>query len=131
HALHLAHLAHRGREVHASLLKRAAFRRRRRSANLRYRAPRWANRRRREGWLPPSLVSRIGTVLTWARRYQRLAPLCRIEIERVRFDTQLLQDPAITGLTYQQGTLAGWEVRAYLLEKWNRRCAYCGASAHV
>ena len=39
-----------------------------------------------------------------------------------------MQDPAIAGLDYQQGTLAGWEVRAYLLEKWNRRCAYCGAT---
>jgi 5-methylcytosine-specific restriction endonuclease McrA len=128
HALHLAHLAHRGTEVHAALVKRAAYRRRRRSANLRYRAPRWANRRRKPGWLPPSLVSRVGNVLTWARRYQRLAHLSRIEVERVRFDTQLLQNPAIAGLEYQQGTLAGWEVRAYLLEKWQRRCAYCGVT---
>ena len=128
HALHLAHLAHRGTEVHAALVKRAAYRRRRRSAILRYRAPRWANRRRKMGWLPPSILSRVGNVLTWAQRYQRLVPLCRIEIERVRFDTQLLQDPAISGLDYQQGTLAGWEIRAYLLDKWNRRCAYCGAT---
>jgi hypothetical protein len=28
---------------------------------------------------------------------------------------------------YQQGTLAGYEVREYLLEKWGRRCAYCDA----
>jgi len=27
---------------------------------------------------------------------------------------------------YQQGTLFGYEVREYLLEKWGRRCAYCG-----
>jgi hypothetical protein len=27
---------------------------------------------------------------------------------------------------YQQGELAGYEVREYLLEKWQRRCAYCG-----
>ncbi|HEY7358394.1 MAG TPA: HNH endonuclease, partial [Ktedonobacterales bacterium] len=26
---------------------------------------------------------------------------------------------------YQRGTLTGWEIRAYLLEKWQRRCAYC------
>ena len=55
-------------------------------------------------------------------------PLCRIEIERVRFDTQLLQNPTMVGLDYQQGTLAGREVRTYLLDKWARRCAYCGAT---
>ena len=27
---------------------------------------------------------------------------------------------------YQQGELAGYEVREYLLEKWGRKCAYCG-----
>ena len=31
-------------------------------------------------------------------------------------------------MEYQQGTLAGYEVREYLLAKWGRTCAYCGAS---
>jgi len=31
---------------------------------------------------------------------------------------------------YQQGELAGYEVREYLLEKWGRKCAYCDAE-HV
>ena len=32
----------------------------------------------------------------------------------------------MSGILYQQGTLAGYEVREYLLEKWNRACTYCG-----
>jgi hypothetical protein len=44
----------------------------------------------------------------------------------VRFDMQLLENPEISGLEYQRGTLAGYELREYLLEKWERRCAYCG-----
>ena len=36
-----------------------------------------------------------------------------------------LQNPQISGVAYQQGTLAGYEVREYLLEQWGRRCAYC------
>ena len=28
--------------------------------------------------------------------------------------------------SYQQGTLQGYDVREYLLEKWKRKCAYCG-----
>ena len=130
HALHLAELIHRGEEVRERLRKRAGYRRRRRGANLRYRAPRWSNRRRKPGWLPPSLQSRIGNVLTWARRYQRWIPISRIEVERVKFDIALLQQPELTGVEYQRGELFGWEVRSYLLEKFGRRCAYCRIS-HV
>ena len=55
HALHLAELSHRGEVVHQALQRRAGYRRRRRSANLRHRPPRFANRGRESGWLPPSL----------------------------------------------------------------------------
>src|SRR5437016_6269378 len=129
HALHLAQLFHRGEEVRERLRKRAGYRCRRRSANLRYRAPRWRNRRRALGWLPPSLQSRIGNVLSWARRYQRWAPVSRIEVERVKFDLALLQNPELAGVEYQRGELFGWEIRSYLLEKFVRQCAYCRISA--
>jgi hypothetical protein len=49
HALHLAELTHRGAAIHQALVKRADYRRRRRSANLRYRPPRFLNRRRPAG----------------------------------------------------------------------------------
>jgi len=38
-----------------------------------------------------------------------------------------MENPEISGVEYQQGTLAGYEVREYLLNKWNRQCAYCNA----
>src|SRR5260370_17069673 len=38
-----------------------------------------------------------------------------------------MRNPEITGVAYQQGTLFGYQVREYLLEKWQRTCAYCGA----
>jgi 5-methylcytosine-specific restriction endonuclease McrA len=125
YGLHLAELIHHGEEVRERLRKRAGYRRRRRSANLRYRAPRFLNRRRAPGWLPPSLRSRIGNTLSWVRRYQHLVPTLRIDIESVKFDTQFLQNPEVSGVEYQRGELAGWEVRAYVLEKFGRRCAYC------
>jgi hypothetical protein len=37
-----------------------------------------------------------------------------------------MQNPEISGVEYQQGELQGYEVREYLLEKWGRKCAYCG-----
>ena len=125
HALHLAELTHRGYEVHQHMSQRKGYRRRRRSTNMRYRAPRWRNRRRPKGWLPPSLRSRIGNVLTWARRYQHWVPLTRIEVERVKFDMALMQYPEVSGIEYQRGELFGWEVRSYLLEKFQRHCVYC------
>lgn len=39
---------------------------------------------------------------------------------------QFMRNPEIQGKEYQQGTLAGYETREYLLEKWSRECAYCG-----
>lgn len=47
-------------------------------------------------------------------------------MELVKFDTQAMVNPDINGVEYQRGELAGYEVREYLLEKWNRTCAYCG-----
>ena len=44
----------------------------------------------------------------------------------MRFDTQKLQNPEITGLEYQHGDRFGYETKEYLLEKWGRECAYCG-----
>jgi RRXRR protein len=60
----LIELEHRGQAIKKKLKQRAAFRRRRRSANLRYRAPRFNNRRRKKGWLPPSLQHRVDTTLS-------------------------------------------------------------------
>src|SRR5262245_16943521 len=105
HALHLAHLEHRGKQVHYAMGQRAQYRRRRRTTNLRYRPPRFLNWRRPEGWFPPSLRSRMGNVLTWARRWQRLVPLTRIDIECAKFDLHVLQNPEISGAEYQKGEL--------------------------
>jgi hypothetical protein len=39
-----------------------------------------------------------------------------------------MQNAEISGVEYQKGELAGYEVREYLLEKFGRKCAYCGAT---
>jgi 5-methylcytosine-specific restriction endonuclease McrA len=127
HVLCLFELVHRGFQIREALGQRRAFRRRRRG-QLRYRAPRFDNRARREGWLAPSLQHRVDTVTTWVNRLCCLAPITAISQELVRFDTQKLVNPEISGIEYQQGTLLGYEVREYLLEKWGRECAYCGTA---
>ncbi len=120
-----AELTHRGQRITAALLSRRAMRRGRRQRQARYRPPRFLNRTRPPGWLPPSLWSRVGNVMTWVERLARACPLTALSQELVRFDMQLMQHGEIAGVAYQQGALAGYEVREYLLEKWHRTCAYC------
>jgi 5-methylcytosine-specific restriction endonuclease McrA len=108
------------------LLHRRAVRRGRRNRNTRYRQARFLNRKRPDGWLALSLRHRILTIETWVKRLQKFAPLDSIAQELVKFDTQAIQNPEISGIEYQQGTLKGYECREYLLEKWNRQCAYGG-----
>lgn len=154
-----AELSHQGHRIKERLDKRRGIRRGRRSRKLRYRKPRFDNRRRggchgcggnpakrkslcspcaelprgernperAEKWLAPSLMSRVHNVNTWVRRLRQVAPVSAISVEIVRFDTQKMENPEISGVEYQQGTLLGYEVREYLLEKWQRTCAYCKA----
>ena len=126
HVLNLLELHHRGKQISESLTARRQLRRRRRG-NLRYRKPRFLNRAKPKGWLAPSLQHRVDTIGAWVNRFQQLAPITGIDQELVRFDLQHLENPEISGIEYQQGTLAGYETREYLLNKWNRACAYCGA----
>ena len=119
-------LQHRGDAIRKRLTDRRALRRGRRHRKTRYRAARCDNRTRPKGWLAPSLQSRVANVFTWLARLVKRAPVTECQVETVRFDTQAMQHPEISGVEYQQGELAGYEVREYLLEKWHRRCAYCG-----
>ena len=134
-----AELEHSGQRIKNALDTRSCRRRSRRNRKTRYRTPRFNNRRRQEGWLPPSLMHRVLTIETWVKRIGRYAPVTNIVMELVKFDTQRMQDASIEGVEYQQGELAGYELREYLLEKFGRsvgggsfprrtsfrKCAYC------
>jgi 5-methylcytosine-specific restriction endonuclease McrA len=121
-----AELTHKSDQVAERLQDRRAQRRSRRNRHTRYRPARFNNRRRPAGWLSPSMRSRIGNTDTWVARLRRLCPVSGLALELVKFDTQQMERPEISGVEYQQGELAGYEVRAYLLEKWGRKCAYGG-----
>ncbi len=124
--LFAAELTHRSQEIKKALDDRRAVRRGRRARRSRYRKPRFQNRIRPQGWLAPSLKSRVCNIETWVKRLRKVCPITAISLELVRFDLQLMQNPEISGIQYQQGTLAGYECREYLLAKWGRACSYCG-----
>lgn len=118
-------LEHRGQQIKAALESRKVSRKNRRARHTRYRPVHFLNRRKPEGWLPPSLQSRIENIWTWLCRINRAAPINSISQELVRFDMQLMENAEISGIEYQQGELAGYEIREYLLEKWGHKCVYC------
>jgi 5-methylcytosine-specific restriction endonuclease McrA len=120
-------IIHRGLAISKGLLSRKGVRRGRRARNTRYRKPGLPNTTNPEGWLAPSLKHRVLTVETWVNRIRRFAPVAAISMELVRFDMQQMENPEISGIEYQQGTLLGYEVREYLLNKWHRKCCYCEA----
>lgn len=122
-----AELTHRGQAIKASLESRRSLRRGRRARHTRYRQSRFLNRARPKGWLAPSLQHRVETTLTWVSKFIKLAPIGSLVQELVRFDLQQIENPEISGIEYQQGELAGYEVREYLLNKWDRKCVYCAA----
>ena len=121
----LIELRHRGSRIRNKMDKRRMMRRSRRGM-LRNRQPRFDNRTRPESWLAPSLVTRLANTETWVRRLAALYPISLVRVETARFDTQIMQDAEVSGREYQQGDLAGWQLRSYIFHRDGRKCAYCG-----
>ena len=123
----LIELRHRGARIRNRMDRRRSLRRNRRG-RIRNRQPRFDNRARPEGWLAPSMLTRLANTETWIRRLAALFPITQVRVETARFDTQLMQDAEVSGKDYQQGELAGWQVRSYVFHRDGRRCAYCGTA---
>ncbi len=119
-------LKHHGQSIANNLLSRRQIRRSRRNRKTRYREVRFLNRKKAKNWLPPSIQSRLDNIISWFKQLKSWCPIGEIHVEHVNFDTQKMQSAEIAGVEYQQGTLHGIEVRQYLLDKWERKCAYCG-----
>ena len=126
-----AELAHRSQAIRKALADRRAYRRARRGRKCRNRAPRFDNRRRAPGWLPPSLQHRVDTTRAWADRLLARAPVTAVEVETVRFDVHALAaGRPLSGVEYQQGTLHGTELREYLLHRDGHACVYCRGESY-
>ena len=113
------------KDVSKKIDARRSYRRTRRG-KLWYRKPRFLNRKKDEGWLAPSTQHRLDSHRSLVKQLKSLLPISFKKVEVANFDTQKMQHPEITGIEYQQGELQGYEVREYLLDKWRRKCAYCG-----
>ena len=105
---------------------RRSLRRSRRNRRTRYRAPRFDNRRRPDGWLPPSVEQRVSTHENAVRIVSRLLPVTKIIVEVAAFDIQKINNPDIEGTDYQNGVQKGYEnVKAYVRERDRCTCQHC------
>ena len=105
---------------------RRMYRQNRRYRKTRYRKPRFNNRKnKKKGWLPPSLEQKVAVQLSEIDHLHRHFPIETIIVEVAEFNIQKIKNPDISGKDYQQGTLQGYNIRNYLLEKHGRKCFYC------
>ena len=115
-------IEHRGEQIVKKLQTRSGARRNRRQRETEYRRCKYIHHylpqgnnykldsNRPEGWLPPSVKSIGDNIISWVRRLGKLFNLTHCSFEAVRFDTQLMDNPEISGVEYQQRTLLSYEI---------------------
>ena len=105
---------------------RQQCRRARRGRKIRYRKPRFNNRKRPKGWLAPSIQQKVDSHLTMVAKVHRILPITNIIAEVASFDIQKIKNPDISGVEYQQGEqMDFWNVREYVLFRDNHTCQCC------
>lgn len=113
-------------DIVKKLSSRRELRRTRRYRKTRYRAARFENRRRKDGWLAPSIRYKVDSHLKAIRLVHSLLPVTKTTIEVAQFDAQKIKNDKIQGVEYQQGEQMGfWNVREYVLARDGHKCQYC------
>lgn len=108
------------------LLSTRREQRRTRRNRLRYRKARFNNRKKKDGWLAPSVQNRVNAHLKVIRNVHRILPIAKTTIEVAKFDTQLIKNQQIDGVDYQRGEQMGfWNVREYVLSRDGHKCQHC------
>ncbi|CAM2732663.1 RNA-guided endonuclease IscB [Ligilactobacillus salivarius] len=101
--------------------------RRTRRNRLRYRKARFNNRRRKDGWLAPSIQHRLDFTIKEIKRLYKFLPITNLVVEVTPFDNQKLLNPDIQGWQYQKGKMYGFKtIKDYLLARDNYRDALDG-----
>ena len=108
------------------LSTRRELRHSRRNRKIRYRKPRFDNRKRKDIWLAPSVQQKVDSHLTMIEKVRKILPISDIVVEVASFDIQKIKNPSISGAEYQQGEqLDFWNVREYVLFRDGHTCQCC------
>lgn len=102
--------------------ERNKYRRARRN-RLRYREKRFDNRKRPDGWLPPSTQNKLDNNIKFIEQQINILPVKNINIETAIFDIQKIQNEDIASVEYQQGPLFGYQnVKLAVKHRDNHKC---------
>ena len=115
-------------DVKPLLETRKIYRRSRRNRKTRYRPARFLNRVsfKKNGWLPPSTLSKIDNTFVWVDKFVDLLPNPKVSIEVGKFDVQKMINPKIEGVDYQKGQTYGYhDVRYYVFARDSYTCQVC------
>ena len=122
------------RDVSNKVYTRSIYRRSRRCRKLRYREPRFLNRKGND--LSPSIKQKVQSHVGLIEFVKSILPVTEIRIEGTAFDIQKMNKPDIFGKGYQKGVQKDFEnVKAYVLARGSHTCFYnkksCGPELHV
>lgn len=113
-------------DIQELLATRKSLRSTRRSRKIRYRQPRFLNRKKPKGWLAPSVQNKVDMHIKVVRLVHGILPLTELTMEVAQFDIQKIKNPSISGDLYQQGDQLGfWNVREYVFFRDRHRCRHC------
>ena len=113
-------------DIHKNMMVRHQARRDRRNRNTRYRKARFLNRKRREGWLPPTVQSKLNATFMWIDRFYSLLPNPILHIEVGKFDIHKMINPDVVKEGYKNGQCAGYyDVRYFVFARDNYTCQVC------
>jgi RRXRR protein/HNH endonuclease len=108
--------------VSERITERARYRKQRRN-RLRYRAPRLDNRKRKEGWLAPSIQHKFDAHIKLVERIKARLPVTKIIVETAKFDIQKINNPDIEGKEYKSGEQLGYyNLTCYIRHRDNYQC---------
>lgn len=111
-------------DISKKVTDRRMYRRNRRN-RLRYRKPRFLNRKAsfREGRLAPSVEWKVDAHAKIIHQLKTLMPITKVVLETGTFDPHKLKNPDIKNEQYQKGVQYGYEnLKAYILSRDNYQC---------
>lgn len=112
--------------------KRSEARRTRRHYTVWHRQPRFNNRRRPVGWLPPSIQHKLDIHIGAVLKALDILPVKQVTIEVPSFDTHKMVNPKVRGKGYAEGPQKGYKnVREYVLDRDHHECRVCKSKKHL
>ena len=119
------------------LLEARKSARRTRRNRLRYRKPRFNNRKKiynkqADGWIPPSMQASLLTYINIVKFFNKYICINKVRYEYNTFDIQKIKNPNIQGKQYQQGDSYQEEnIKSYVRKRDKYTCQRCKKSLDI